>query len=138
MRTLALRLHPGQDLNRSLEALAAQHRLEAACILTCIGSLQQARIRLANRSESSEYVDKFEILSLGGTLSRHGSHLHIALADGQGQCLGGHLLDGCLIYTTAELVLGVLDQYSFTRPLDPETGYDELLITPNQNDTGGY
>jgi predicted DNA-binding protein with PD1-like motif len=72
--------------------------------------------------------EPMEIVSLAGTLSPEGLHLHIALARRDGQCVGGHLLDGCLVHTTAEIVLGELTDLAFRRPPDAETGYHELSV----------
>jgi predicted DNA-binding protein with PD1-like motif len=128
MKAIALRLTPQQDLKAELDAFARQQTIEAACILTCVGSLTRAVLRLANQPRGTTYDDRFEIVSLTGVLSRHGSHYHIAIADSTGRTYGGHLLEGCLIHTTAELVIGVLPHLSFRRELDPITGYRELAI----------
>jgi len=128
MKTHALRLKPGDDLMGELERFAHQKQLRAACILTCVGSLRRAVLRFANRDEATELVDKFEIVSLTGVVSIHGSHYHIAISDGSGQTCGAHLLEGCLIYTTAEIVLAELDNLEFYRTYDPQTGYPELDI----------
>jgi uncharacterized protein len=104
--------------------------LEAACILTGVGSLTDAALRLAGRSQPTLYQGRFEIVSLVGTLSKNGLHLHMAIADDQGQVIGGHVMTGCLIYTTAELVIGVLDEVSFGREPDVATGFYELVIKP--------
>jgi predicted DNA-binding protein with PD1-like motif len=69
-----------------------------------------------------------EILSLSGTLSADGAHLHIAVADSEGAVIGGHLCAGSLVRTTAELVIGLLPEWLFSRELDPATGYAELAI----------
>jgi predicted DNA-binding protein with PD1-like motif len=126
--TYALRLRPGQDLRRELVAFAERNGLQAAFVLTCVGSLRHAALRLANQPGTTHYEDKFEIVALVGTLCPDGPHLHIALSDGQGRTIGGHLQEGSLIYTTAEVVLGDLPNVSFCRPLDAETGYDELVV----------
>ncbi|MFM7424814.1 MAG: PPC domain-containing DNA-binding protein [Elainella sp.] len=128
LQAVALRLQPQQDLRLELERYIHQHQLEAACIVTCVGSLTQATIRLANQPTGTVYQGRFEIVSLTGMLSVHGSHYHIAFADQTGQTLGGHLLTGSLIYTTAELVIGLLPQSRFRREPDPTTGFKELLI----------
>ena len=130
MRTFALRLHPGQDPRRELVAFAQQHDLKAAFVLTCVGSLRRAALRLANQPTTTYYDDKFEICALVGTISPDGPHLHVALSDGRGVSIGGHLQEGSEIYTTAEIVLGELTDVVFSRPLDPETTYDELVISP--------
>jgi predicted DNA-binding protein with PD1-like motif len=128
MKTFAFRLHPHQDLLLELEMFARAHGLRAAFVMTCVGSLRHAALRLANKDDTTHYEDKFEILSLVGTLSPDGAHLHIALADGAGRTVGGHVMAGNLVYTTAEIVVGELDDLVFTRPVDPETTYDELHI----------
>jgi uncharacterized protein len=128
MKIHPLRLHPGQDLLKELIQFTQSEHIQAACILTCVGSLRQANLRLANHSTGTAYKDKFEIVSLVGTLSPDGPHLHMALSDGTGKTTGGHVLEGCLIYTTAEIVFGILEDVVFRRELDPETTYHELVI----------
>jgi predicted DNA-binding protein with PD1-like motif len=130
MQTFAFRLHPYEDLCLSLDKFAQDHGLEAACVLACVGSLRQATLRYANQPNRTVLEGKFEIVSLTGTFSRHGSHYHVAVSDGEGRAFGGHLLPGCLIYTTAEIVVGVLPGLLFGRELDPDTGYPELVIRP--------
>ena len=130
MDTIALRLTPQQDLRQELDQFVQQHTIEAACVLTCVGSLTQATLRLAGQAEFTIYKDKFEIVSLMGIASHYGSHYHIALADGNGRTIGGHVLKGCLIYTTAEVVLGILPNLQFKREYDAATGYNELAIYP--------
>jgi predicted DNA-binding protein with PD1-like motif len=125
---LAVRLRPDQDLKQSLDELAQKHRIQAAVVVSCVGSLRRAALRLANQPGPTIYEGKFEIVSLTGTLSVHGSHYHIAISDSLGQTLGGHLMEGSLVYTTAEVVLGILSGMRFERHPDVETGYDELFI----------
>jgi predicted DNA-binding protein with PD1-like motif len=127
----ALRLKPGDDLRQQLTAFVAAHHLEAGAVLTCVGSLTKVSLRLANQENATQYHGHFEIVSLVGTLSASGGgHLHLAVADSTGRTLGGHLLDGCHIYTTAEIVLGALPALRFTREVDPTFGYRELVIKP--------
>jgi predicted DNA-binding protein with PD1-like motif len=135
MRTFALRLHPGQDLKQELIAFTAREGLQAGLVLTCVGSLRRAALRLANQPETTYYDDKYEIVALVGTLGPDGAHLHIALSDGRGQTIGGHLQVGSQVYTTAEVVIGELDDLRFSRPHDPETGYDELVVSPRGTGT---
>lgn len=130
MKTLALRLRPGQDLLGEISRICRENDYQAALILTCVGSLAQARLRLANRSETTVYSGYFEIVSLTGTIAPEGAHLHLSISDSNGKTWGGHLMPGCRIYTTAEIVLGELEGIRFSRPPDDETGYDELEITP--------
>jgi predicted DNA-binding protein with PD1-like motif len=127
-KIFALRLHPGDDLKKSLAAFAREHNIEAGYIITCVGSLTACNLRYAGGTEGVATTAKFEILSLSGTLSVNGIHLHMALADAQGAAIGGHLLDGNIIYTTAEIVIGEAQHLRFTRGIDAETGYSELVV----------
>lgn len=126
--TYALRLRPGQDLRVELEKFTKAKRLRAGFILTTVGSLQKASLRMANQSNATLFEDKFEIVSLVGTLSPDGPHLHLSISDGTGKTIGGHLVEGCIIYTTAEIVIGELKGVRFTREKDAQTGYQELRI----------
>ena len=128
MKILPLRLKPSQDLRQSLKDFAQSQNIEAGFILSAIGSLKQAAIRFADREEITLLQDKFEILSLNGTVANTGVHLHIAISDRTGKAIGGHLVDGCTIYTTAEIVIGVTEEFRFLRTTDTETGYLELDI----------
>ena len=56
--------------------------------------------------------------------------MHIAIADQLGKTLGGHLDNGCIIYTTAEIVIGTSNEFNFIRTIDQQTGYKELEIVP--------
>lgn len=130
MQIFPIRLKPEQDLKQSLKNFVEQNHIQAGFILTAVGSLQQANLRFANRNDSQVFHERFEIVSLVGTVSTHGMHLHISLSDRNGKTIGGHLLDGCIIYTTAEVVLGSSEEFIFLRTLDEKTGYKELKIRP--------
>ena len=71
-----------------------------------------------------------EIVSLMGTVSEHGCHLHASFGREDLSAFGGHLLPGCVVNTTAEIVLVEIENCAFTRRPDGETGYDELVIAP--------
>ena len=121
---------PGADLRAALEDATRRLQLRAGCVLSCVGSLSRAKLRLAGGDEVLQLEGPLEIVSLVGTLSGDGPHLHIALADRAGHVHGGHLLPGCPVYTTAELVLGELDGVSFARERAPATGWRELIVRP--------
>ena len=128
MENYTFRLKPGKDLFDSIEAFVHEKHIEAGCVLSGVGSLAHATLRLANRDFSSEYEGPFEIVSITGTLSIHGSHLHIAISDGDGKTIGGHLESGCKIYTTAEIVLAVFNGVIYRREFAEDSGYDELMV----------
>jgi uncharacterized protein len=133
MLTYTFRLEPGQDLFVEIERKAAEMNIEAGCVLCSVGSLLHATLRLANLENNSEYDDYFEIVSLTGTVSTNGSHLHISISDGSGKTIGGHLLPGCKVYTTVELVLAMFDNIIYKRELlTNDSGYEELVVYQRQ------
>jgi predicted DNA-binding protein with PD1-like motif len=129
MNNYTFRLRPGDDLFGSIEIFVRERKIEAGCVLSGVGSLTRAVLRLANRDFYSEYDGHFEIVSLTGTVSVHGSHLHISISDGDGRTIGGHLVPGCKIYTTAEIVLAVFPDVVYKRELfEDDSGYEELVV----------
>jgi predicted DNA-binding protein with PD1-like motif len=129
-KAFAFRILPGQDLKEELEKKVRENQWKAAGLLTAAGSLNSAKIRFANQNHATEIPGKLEILSISGTLGLDGSHLHISLADSAGKTYGGHLMPGCPVYTTAEIILFILDDYEFKREIDSASGYKELLVKP--------
>lgn len=138
------RLHPNDALMPSLKQAASiilsripENRSGSAFVITAVGSLKDVTLRLANASRTDgdenfgndikRYTRRFEVVSLTGTFSRNdGCHLHISLADAEGNTIGGHLIDG-FVFTTCEVVLGTADGVEFLREMDRETGYRELV-----------
>lgn len=124
--------------------------------MTCVGSLQEINIRLASFTKSNNSEDskkganylinsskKYEIVSLVGTLENSYNpdnedavdneiisygHIHISIADEDGHVFGGHLMTGCIVYTTAEITLLEIPQLEYRREPCPLSGYAELSI----------
>lgn len=131
-RFYAVRLQPHEDLKKALMAFALTQGLEAAAVVSAVGSLEQYHLRFANQESGVVKKGHFEVLSLSGTLSRESCHLHVSLGDSTGQVVGGHLLDDNIVYTTMEIVLVELTELEFNRVVDKTYGYPELQITPRQ------
>lgn len=129
-RAHVLRLQPGEDVRPTLEQWAKDNAIEAGAITAAVGSLTQAHIRYANRADGIMTTGDLEIVAFSGTLSRHGAHLHIAVADREGTMLGGHVLPGCLVRTTLELVVLEVAGVRMLRTKDDVTTYDELDPQP--------
>lgn len=134
MTTLSFRLRPGQDLKTELDNIVKHRRIEAGLLLTGVGSLTDVSLRLANQEGATTYRGHFEIVSLVGTLSTNGSHLHLAVSDSTGRTLGGHLMPGNKIYTTAEIVIGILPNVVYAREPDPTFGYRELVVKKRKSE----
>ncbi len=128
MQALPLRLHPGDDLRASVVAALLASGHQAGFVLQGIGSLSVAQLRYAGQPAASVLRGDLEILTLAGSLSADGAHLHMSVSDAQGRVYGGHVGAGCIVRTTAELLLALLPGQRFTREHDARTGYPELKM----------
>ena len=132
MKLHVLRLQPGEDLRPSLDDFVRKTRIDAGFIASAVGSLSRASLRFASAPMPELIGGPLEIVALSGTLSPDGCHLHLAAANGRGHVVGGHLMPGCIVHTTAEIVIGVATNLAFRRESDPATGYRELVIMPRE------
>eukprot|EP00298_Acanthocystis_sp_HF-20_P001808 c12246_g1_i1.p1 GENE.c12246_g1_i1~~c12246_g1_i1.p1 ORF type:complete len:175 (+),score=89.63 c12246_g1_i1:43-567(+) len=133
IKAYAFRAGPGEELHSKIVEFVKENNIRAGFIMTCVGSLVTARIRLANAdvNHPNEIIfleNKHEIVSLVGTISPTGGHLHISLSDAEGKMVGGHVMGDCKIFTTAEVVIGDCSQLLFNRKFDERTGFPELCI----------
>jgi predicted DNA-binding protein with PD1-like motif len=131
MHELPLRIPAGADLRAALESVPALHGVEAAFVIQGIGSLSVACIRYAGKSKLAVLRGDLEILTLGGSLSPDGPHLHISVADAEGRVTGGHMGPGCVVRTTAEVLVALLPGHRFSREHDAATGFKELFVAPS-------
>ena len=128
LKSHPLRLKPSSDLRKEIEAYVIANNIQAGWISTCVGSLTDYHIRFANQPQGEKQAGHFEIVSLTGTVSVNGSHLHISISDSTGKTIGGHLLQNNLVYTTAEIIITEDDEFVFTREKDGTTLWEELQI----------
>lgn len=130
MKYLAFRLEPGQLLKEEIESRTKN--IPAGVILSLVGGLDNAVLRMAGATPNDQIITDFpgpwEIVSGTGTVSSHGCHIHMAVSNKTGTVVGGHLKNGCRVEFTAEIVIGILDEYEFTRVHNIATGFKELEI----------
>ncbi len=128
MKPYVFRLTKGTDLRKGIEEYLKEHEILNGSVLSGVGCLSKVKIRLAKAKDYYEKTDDYEIVSLSGTSSLDGVHLHLSCSDSDGRTIGGHLCYGSIVNTTAEIVYLSLDEYELHRKFDPTTGYDELIV----------
>lgn len=126
--SLPVRLRPGEDLRRGLEEAVRAARWPGAFAICGIGSLSDPRLRFAGAREDTALGGSFEIVSLAGTITAQGSHLHMVVAGVDGRVWGGHASPGNIIRTTAEVLLAALPDWALSRQFDADTGFSELVV----------
>ncbi len=128
MRPLVFRLKEGEDLRKGIEEFAQKENALSGAVISAVGCLKEISVRLAGAEDSLHDKADYEVVSLTGTMSKDGAHLHIALSDKNGKTVGGHLKYGNTVNTTMEIVYLALDEYEMSREYDESTGYKELVI----------
>ena len=91
------RLHRGEDLYESIQRYADAHHIAAGVVLSAVGCVYRWELRDASGVDVQSGTEDVEIVSLMGTVSEHGSHLHASLAHRDLSVFGGHLRPGCLV-----------------------------------------
>ena len=127
-RSYIIRLKPGQDVKAELEALARAHHLQAATIVSVVGSLTDVALRFANKPETTTFTGHFEVVAMSGYLAANEFHCHLAVSDGEGKTLGGHLMEGNRVYTTLVVVIQEHLGLRYRREFDATSNHQELVI----------
>jgi len=118
-----------EDLLLSILQFSKENEIKWG-IFSIIGALTKAKMGYYDQTEK-KYVEcvnldkKLEITTCNGNISMKDGeifvHAHISLADHQGQCFGGHLMPGSIIFA-AEYYIKELTGCSLERTFDPQTG----------------
>jgi len=127
-----MRFKQGQELVAEIENLVRENHIKAGYIITCVAGFSEVDCRMPGAKPDLQdirtYEGDFELVSLVGTVSISGSHLHLSFSDKDGNVIGGHLKRG-VVRMTAEIVIGVDEDKVFTRELDDETDFKELVVS---------
>ena len=109
MQPLPLKLAPGSDLRLSLEELAQRDGI-SGFVLGVVGNLTKASFQCPGQAKPTVLEGDLEVITLNGTFSPEGVHLHLSLSDGACQVWGGHLEPGTIVQKGVDLLIGVLEQ----------------------------
>jgi len=128
-------MESGEDILKMIDAVSLEHGV-CAGQLTLIGAVSKASLGFFDR-ESMEYktftIDKdLEVVSCMGNIAStyEGGlvvHAHMVVADQDGRCYGGHLMPGCEVSVTIELIITEMDG-DVRRARDEATGLNLLDI----------
>ncbi|MGI6225348.1 MAG: PPC domain-containing DNA-binding protein [Peptococcales bacterium] len=142
----AFRLTPDSDLLESLEEFIVENNIKTGLILSGVASLKQAVLRNPKLfPDSFPMTDAYrvltklqcplELLSLSGNITELDGkpfvHAHIVISKGDddGLAFGGHLDKGCIIFSTAEIIIAEINDMKITREKSLETFGKEFTPT---------
>ncbi len=131
IRVYPLRLSPNKDVLTSIRTLMTKAGLRSIYIMSCVGSVKACRLRMANSHDVIDIQKPHEIVSLVGTMDSEAQHIHGSFSDSTGQVVGGHVMQDhpMTVFTTVEIFLAECEDVIFSREMDDESGYPELVIT---------
>ena len=120
------RITPEKDLKEEINLFIQKNNIKSGIIICAVGSLNKAVLRMSDE-KIKEFKGPLEIVSIQGTVSLDGIHVHISVSDENGSVWGGHLKEGCKVHTTVEL--SILEYGGiFKRKFDVKTGFKELYV----------
>lgn len=125
-RAVFARFSEGDDLLDSVNE-AAKRAEVCAGFFFLIGTLKRANLGFfrEGKYETTEMIAPLEIVSCLGNISikegRIFAHAHVVVSDEKGNAYGGHVMPGCLIGVTGELVLFEATGIRLSRRFDDKT-----------------
>ncbi|MHA1480244.1 MAG: PPC domain-containing DNA-binding protein [Candidatus Thorarchaeota archaeon] len=133
--TFVTRMVLGEDILKTIQEIASENKISAGQ-LSLIGAISKATLGYFDR-QSKQYrsfsIDEdLEVVSCMGNIAiaENGDyivHAHMIVADEKGKCYGGHLMEGCEVSVTIELVINVFDG-KLLRAIDTDTGLNLLNL----------
>jgi predicted DNA-binding protein with PD1-like motif/glutaredoxin len=127
MRAKPVHLEAGADLRSSLEAIARAEN-SVGFVLSVVGNLRQASFACPGRDTPTVLQGELEIITLQGTLSPQGVHLHLSFSDAACQVWGGHLEHGSSVLKGADLLLGFLEHEPEPLQVTPVTARVQVAL----------
>jgi len=126
-RVIFARLFENEDLLEAISNAAKQKGIKAGFFIL-IGTLKKAKLGFYRQGkyEPIQISEPVEIVSCMGNISLKEEkelvvHAHISVSNEEGKVLGGHLLPGCIVAVTAELVLVEAVDVELQRKFDEKT-----------------
>jgi len=127
------RVKPKEDLLRAIEDYCESNGVTSGAVISIIGSLEKASLNFL-KSLPANYINKqldgpMEIASAQGSVAKMDDktivHIHV-LVDDENETRGGHLAEGSIVFSTAEVIIGELE-HQLKRAKNDYTGLFELV-----------
>ena len=144
-RVFVIRLAPGDDLFGSVLQICADRGVKAGVILSAAASLKKAVLRNVWKYPEPSFPitdacriftpvrGPLELLQMSGNITQTEAgesymHAHVTISLGrpEGTCFGGHLVEGCEIFSTAEIAVAELEDVAMMRLPDRHTRTGEV------------
>jgi len=143
-RVLTVRMAPGDDLFGTTVKICKEKNLKSGVILSVAASLRKATLRNVWKFPEPFPINDecriftpingpLELLQMSGNITQTENgdpylHAHVTISMGRPEatCFGGHLVEGCEIFSTCEMVIAEIDGIDFMRLMDKHTRVGEV------------
>ena len=106
-----LNVAPGADVIGCIQTYLFSNKIEAANIMSAVGTLRCVTMRLAYCDEGKGYPtrthhgkkQKYQLISLTGCLSMHGARLSVCVGDNAGASHAGQLVGNMIAHNHVEI-----------------------------------
>jgi predicted DNA-binding protein with PD1-like motif len=106
-----LNIKAGGDVIGSIQTYLSSNKIEAANIMSAVGTLRSVTMRLAYCDEGKGYPtrthhgkkQKYQLISLSGCLSMHGARLSVCIGDNAGTSHVGQLVGNMIAHDHVEI-----------------------------------
>ena len=144
-RVLTVRMAPGDDLFGTTVKICKEKNLKSGVILSVAASLRKATLRNVWKFPEPFPINDecriftpingpLELLQMSGNITQTEKgepylHAHVTISMGRPEatCFGGHLVEGCEIFSTCEMVIAEIDGIDFMRIMDKHTRVGEVF-----------
>ncbi len=132
---IVARLHAGEDILTTVQQVVRQYDVRSG-VVSIIGAVSRATLGFFDREKreyrSNTFARDLEIVSCTGNIARLDDgtvvvHAHMVVADDEGHCYGGHVMNGCEVSATGEVTI-IEGSVELHRAPDPTTGLALLAL----------
>ncbi len=109
MPTKQLKLPPNTDLRDSIHDFASKEQI-SGFVAGVVGNLSKASFQCPGPKQVTVMEGVLEIITLNGTFSPSGCHLHLSFSDNACKVWGGHLERGTIVLKGADILLNIVDK----------------------------
>lgn len=138
---LLVRFDPGELLLEGLRELLRAEGVRTGVVISGIGTLSDCRLHqsvagyppnlLTRHQDYLEFKGSYEIASIQGIIADGEPHLHLTICEGE-RTVAGHLEEGCVVMTLAELAILRIDGAPIRRLVQGEAKIKQITAA-----TGG-
>ena len=132
---IAIRLSPGTDVLEGILDTCKKYMIKDGIIMSALGSWR--KVTFCNPTDlpngKKGYGEPivlegvYEVVNLAGMICHDTDgnilpHVHLTLSDEKGNAYGGHILPGCEVLLTTDIVIGSFTGIEMGRRFDEELG----------------